>query len=279
MEKTENSGDLSAELEVACQLAREAADCVMFHYAKKSAVRFKDNDPSNPVTDADEAVNQLIVSHLAKVFPEDAILAEESMPHATRQRHARLWCVDPIDGTRDFVARGSDFAVMIGLAVNGQAKLGVVLAPRTMTLYAACPSICYVDHANGDGPSVMRVSRREKPLSPRLVLSRRANSQWVERVAKQLGVSERKHLGSVGLKVAKIACGEAELYLSPSSNTHEWDACAPEAIVHAAGGKMTDLLGSPLIYNQSDTRTRRGLLASNGSYHAAAVDAAISVRD
>src|SRR5688572_15348340 len=111
--------DLSRELEVALALARRAGAAVLEHYAAEIEVEFKDPGESDPVTHADRAANAIIVDGLAAAFPGDGILAEESTDSAARLSKRRLWCVDPLDGTREFVEKNGQFVVMIGLAVDG----------------------------------------------------------------------------------------------------------------------------------------------------------------
>jgi 3'(2'), 5'-bisphosphate nucleotidase len=105
------------------------------------------------------------------------------------------------------------------------------------------------------------------------MVSRSHRSKTVTRVADELGVVREQPLGSVGLKATRVALGAADVYLSVSDRTHEWDACAPEAILRAAGGMVTDCLGEPLRYNKTITNTPRGILATNGLLHAACVQA------
>src|SRR5208283_4814651 len=90
------------------------------------------------VTAADREANAIIVAGLAETFPKDAILAEESAATYNRRSHARLWCIDPLDGTRELIAHNGQFAVMIGLAISGRARLGVVYQPTAHTLIWGC---------------------------------------------------------------------------------------------------------------------------------------------
>jgi 3'(2'), 5'-bisphosphate nucleotidase len=262
---------LDEELAVACRLARQAGAVAMAHYGPDLKVDFKDNDPFNPVTQADRDANTLIMAGLAAAFPTDAILAEEAKPHSSRHGHRRLWCVDPIDGTRDFIERTGQFSVMIGLAIDGEAKLGVVYQPTVDKLWYGSGQTARLE-AQGQS-RVLAVTACTDPTQATLMSSRSHASRAVMQTAAALGVAKRRAMGSVGLKMAQLAEGEADLYFSISNKTHEWDACGPEAILRAAGGTVTDLLGAPLRYNKTDTRTPRGILGSNGPLHAACVAA------
>jgi 3'(2'), 5'-bisphosphate nucleotidase len=263
---------LATELEVAKALAVRAGEAVLRHYHPGVAVEFKGKGESDPVTAADREANHLIVEGLARAFPADAVLAEESAPPPDRQRHSRLWCVDPVDGTREFIDHNGQFCVMIGLAIDGEARLGVVYQPTEGVLWWGADGRACRERAGEVTP--LSPSRTTDPRRALLVVSRSHRSRTVSRVAAALGLESETPLGSVGLKVARVASGEADLYLSFSVDTREWDACAPEALLRAAGGRMTDLLGDPLRYNKDTADTPRGLLASNGALHVAAVAAA-----
>ncbi len=268
--------DFSHELEVAKRLAREAGARILTHYSAGFAVEYKGRH--DPVTQADRDANAIIVAGLAHAFPDDAILAEESKNTDSRHGHTRLWCVDPLDGTQELVNRNGEFCVMIGLAVQGEARVGVVYQPTEDTLWAGCGTLATVERRGGH-PARLTPSRCIEPAKAILVGSRSHTSAALLEVATRLGVARQDRLGSVGLKMARIACGGADLYVSMSSKTHEWDACAPEAILRAAGGFVTDCFGDPLRYNKPLTNTPRGMLATNGLMHAAALAAARSAAE
>ncbi|HET6343976.1 MAG TPA: inositol monophosphatase family protein, partial [Myxococcota bacterium] len=181
----ESSG-FSHELEVAIRLARRAGEVILRHYATNFAVDYKDEDATDPVTQADRDANNIIVAGLAAAFPADAILAEESAASPTRHGHRRLWCVDPVDGTREFVDHNGQFAVMIGLAVEGVAEVGVIYQPTEDHLaYGAA----------GRAVSVLRgeerplhVSKQAHPAHATLMVSRSHRSRSVQRVAQDLNI-------------------------------------------------------------------------------------------
>ena len=278
--------NLEAALEATVALAWEAADVALAHYRPGITVDTKGGDPGNLVTQADRDVNTLLVERLQRAYPDDAILAEESITShdfKSRQHCRRLWCIDPIDGTREFVERSGQFAVMIGLAIDGAARLGVVLQPTEARVYAGC--------LLGDGRALawtadregfkqpLRVGTIDRPDDARLMVSRTFRSRGITLLAQRLGVKQMQPLGSVGLKMARLARGEADLYVSLSSQTHEWDACGPEAILRAAGGTVTDLDGLPLRYNKELTPTPRGIVASNGALHGGCLEALRAIEE
>src|SRR5215210_3177920 len=127
------------ELSVALRLAREAGAAILEYYDSPLRIERKidADEHSEPVTQADRAANELIVSGLSREFPDDGILAEESVDTARRLTKRRVWMIDPLDGTNGFIARDGDFAVQIGLAVEGTSLLGVVYQPLPDVLYWA----------------------------------------------------------------------------------------------------------------------------------------------
>ena len=155
---------------------------------------------------------------------------------------------------------------MIGLCVSGRPVLGVVFAPVTGRLYAAAPGAgAVVEDAAGVRP--LACSAVAEPARMRLISSASHRSALIDEVRRALGIDDEQRLGSVGAKLGLIAAGERDLYVNPSDRSKAWDTCAPEAILAAAGGRMTDLDGEPLRYDLPDLRNRRGLLASNGRAH------------
>lgn len=261
----------SRELEVAKRLARQAAAVIMEHYRIGVKVDYKDRGESDPVTAADRDANSMIVDGIAAAFPDDGILAEESPDTSDRREKSRLWVVDPLDGTRDFIDRTGHFVVMIGLAIDGKAILGVVLQPTENVLYWGAEGEAAFERDGQVTP--MKPSSKDDASQAIMMVSRSHRSKTVSRVAETLGVKREVPTGSVGLKVARVAEGVADIYLSMSNRTREWDACAPEAILRAAGGTMTDVLGAHLVYNKETTETPRGMLATNGPLHPACVNA------
>lgn len=267
------------ELHVAATLARAAGKAALAHYKSGVAVTYKEGG-CGPVTAADQEANALIVEGLAEHFPDDAILAEESpSSHAPsgRRTRRRLWCVDPIDGTREFIEQTGQFAVMLGLAIDGTARLGVVYEPVTDTLWQG---VIGEDGRRGAAEvhragtvRSLSVSRQDHPPEARMMVSPRGPGRAAHHVGEILGVHRTQALGSVGLKVAWLASGQAELYVCATDKVHEWDTCGPEAILRAAGGEVTDLFGERLRYNKEDTHVVRGMLASNGALHPALVAA------
>lgn len=252
--------DFSFELEVACRLAREAGRLILEVYRTRFGVEEKAGG-EGPVTEADTRANELIVSGLRRAFPGDSIIAEETA-RRDETRSPRGWFVDPLDGTREFVDRNGMFAVHVGLAVHGVAALGVVYGPVQDKLYAGVVGQgCTL--AAGGATRALRVAPVRSASAVRLLVSRSHKSRETGLIARELGITDVKEYGSVGLKCGLIAEGAADLYLHASPRSSRWDACAPEAVLRAAGGALTDFAGTQYAYDGVELANVRGLVAGS----------------
>ncbi len=268
--------DLSAELRLVERVVREAGELALQYYADGgTTVSFKGTN--DPVTEADQRANDHLVAALSRMFPADGVLSEELADSPERLTKRRVWIVDPLDGTREFIDRIGEFSVMVGLAVDGVAELGVVYQPTTGVLYRGIPGQVAEIEVGGT-VRTLAVSREAAPSMMRLVASRSHRNPLVGAICQRLGVVQEQPSGSVGLKIGLLATGACDLYLHPSPGLKEWDTCAPEAVLRAAGGTITDGWGRALQYNKADVRQRHGLVSSNGRDHdlivAATVEAA-----
>jgi 3'(2'), 5'-bisphosphate nucleotidase len=250
---------------MAAKLAREAGAIVKTFYQVSPNIRWK--DPTEPVTEADRAVNAYLIKQLGQTFPDDGILAEESKDDPVRLSKQRVWIIDPLDGTLEFIARNGEFCIMIGLALDHVPVVGVVYQPIDDVLYAAARgSGAFVEEFGERFP--LRVSKETNPKRFRLVVSRSHRVSLVDTMIARIGIQKVRSVGSVGLKIGLITRRQADFYVHPNPGTKEWDTCAPDIILHEAGGRMTDCWNRPLRYNQPDIVRRFGLLASNGTIHA-----------
>jgi 3'(2'), 5'-bisphosphate nucleotidase len=265
-------GEFERELRVVVELARRAGEAALGFYGGPLRVEHKE-EFDEPVTQADRAVNELIVRHLRESFPKDGVLAEESVDTDERLSRERVWMVDPLDGTKGFIAGTGDFAVQIGLAVAGRAVLGVLYAPATDVLYWAASghgawvSRPVADAEGGRRVERLRVSGETNLGSMRLAESRSHRGPKMDAVVRALGVRAEVRSHSVGIKVGLLVERQADLYIHMSPKTKQWDTCAPEVVLTEAGGRMTDLWGAPLRYNTPDVLNRNGIVASNGAAH------------
>ena len=256
------------ELRVALELAREAGEAILDFYEGPLNVEQKSSaDDLEPVTQADKIANELIVSRLVWEFPDDGILAEESIDTEHRLERKRAWMVDPLDGTNGFIDGNGDFAVQIGLAEDGECVVGVVYQPLTGVLYRAVRGQgTWIERPEYE-PERAEVSDQRDVTRMRLAASRSHRSSRMNKVVSILGVKEEVRRGSVGIKVGLIVERQCDLYIHLSPRTKQWDTCAPQLILTEAGGQMTDLFGQPLRYNVLEVQNRNGLVASNGVTH------------
>lgn len=180
----------------------------------------------------DREANSLILRMLREARPDDPILSEESADDPARLGSRRVWIVDPLDGTREFGERRDDWAVHIGLAIDGVAAVGAVALPRRgMTLSTdAAPAL-----APANDP-------------PRMLVSRTRTSRLCSQVAQTLA-ADTVAMGSAGAKAMAVVLGEAEIYLH-SGGQYQWDNCAPAAVAAAAGLHVSRIDGSPIVYNR-----------------------------
>lgn len=265
---------LQRELDTALRLARQAGDVIMSYYQTALAVDHKARH--EPVTAADRAANELIAAGLRDAFPADGLLAEESDDDLSRLEKERVWIVDPLDGTVEFLTQTGEFSVQIALAMGGYPTLGVVYRPvEGQILYAVQGQGAHQVH---NGRTVrLRVSTVAEPAQMRLVVSRSHYSAPIEAARQALGITSVERLGSIGLKASLVACGACDLYLA-TTVAKEWDLCAPHALLVEAGGLLTSLWGEPVVYNKPDVVERRGLVASNGLAHGQILDALARLR-
>lgn len=266
--------EFGRESEVASQLAREAGEVILRIYATDFPVDYKAKD--DPVTEADRLASRVIVEGLRRDFPNDMVVSEEEPIATLASVPDRVWYVDPLDGTQEFIKRNGEFAVMIGLAVDGRPKVGVVFRPVTVELFGGIVGQGAWLGTN-EGKRPLRVSGEIDPSRLRLVASRSHHDHRVDEVRRRLGISEESRIGSVGIKVGLLVTRQADIYLEPSSMTKAWDSCAPEAILQAGGGRMTDLEGAPLRYIPSEVRNWKGLVATNEACHDRVISECASV--
>jgi len=252
------------ELDVVTEAVRRAMALLLRHYATDFAVEWKGVD--DPVTAADRAVNDLLLATLREAFPDDGICAEESDTAEATQaaaRGGRCWFVDPLDGTREFVQRNGEFCTMVGLAVAGEAVLGVVGVATTGEVWAG---VVGEGAWSIDAAGVRRALRVEAPEADaalRVVVSRSHPHPGTRAALDRLGAHRRIPCGSVGLKVGRVAEGVADLYLHLGGGPKLWDGCAPEAIARAAGASVTDAHGQPLRYDTAHLGLDGGLVVAH----------------
>jgi len=265
---------MSEELETAKELAVRAGDILLQYFGRPTSVEWK--GVGDPVTVADKSASTFIVEELKRRFPQDGILCEEEKDDISRLAKSRAWMIDPMDGTKEFVANVGEFAVMIGLAIEHKPVLGVVYQPTEHKLYySEAGNGAYVKQ--GQKTRSLSVSLETDPSKMITAVSRSHDSANARRLREALKIEHIVRTGSAGLKVGIICEGKAHLYFHLGPETNQWDTCAPEAILQEAGGRMTDIAGNPLVYNILDRRHIHGILASNAVTHDRVVDVARTI--
>jgi len=214
---------------------------------------------NDPVTTLDRAINTLICEALEKSFPKIPIVAEESAAESweARKNSSEVFFVDPIDGTRELIARNGEFSVMIGAAKNGAAIAGVVAWPRERRTFAADEHGAFEIALSERRP--LRVVPAEISRA-RALLSRSHRDPKTLALVARAGVRTIDVMGSAGLKCAMIAAGEAHAYVHLGKCGKLWDACAPDAIVTRAGGRFCDARGDSVDY-RGTLALENGLIA------------------
>ncbi len=238
-------------------LCRDAGAVIKGHYFAPGADRFEAKGDETPLTRADLDSHDLLVAGLERLTPGVPILSEESAERERRQRldWTQLWLVDPLDGTKEFLARTGEFTINIALVSSHRPELGLLYLPMEECGFLGIPGLgawCYrVSDAGWQSESLQTSALIEgRPL--RLLASRRhrgsrlsARIDWLQR---HWGELQRINSGSA-LKFCQMAAGEGDFYprYSPCS---EWDVAAGQALVEGAGGAVLGLDGQPLQYNR-----------------------------
>jgi len=161
---------------------------------------------------------------------------------------------------------------MIGLCVDGRPQLGTVAHPLSEKVYGGVTdAFAWEEDASGVR-TPLHTSTIARAPGIRLVASKTHRTARIDRIKQALQIQDEINVGSVGLKIGLVSRAERDLYVYTGGRTKIWDTCGPEAILHGAGGRMTDVDGQPLRYDQPDLFNRRGIVASNGALHPFVID-------
>lgn len=258
------------ELEVAQTAIIRAGQNILEAYAHFQAIP---HAPASITTDADRESQEVILQILQAAFPGDAFCAEENTPslQGRATTGSRLWVIDPIDGSRGFAQKNGQFSVMIGFVEADQLVLGLVLEPVQGRLTFARRGMgCWRQDGTAT-PVLCQVSGTTSLATSSLVLSHIRPELGLPAPARALGSATVTHTHSAGVKLVRVARGEADLYLSHYVEFHDWDICAGHLLVEEAGGQVTGLRGETIRYGLPGALQRYGLLASNGLLHSAAL--------
>ena len=249
------------ETRLTIKAAIEAGKAVMklYDYPISSTLK-NDNEP---VTEADIKSNE-IIQKIISVF-DYPVLSEESRDVASRFDSKKIWIIDPLDGTTDYIKKTGEFTIMISLVEGNRPILGVIYWPIKDTLYLAQKDQGAFQSSNGNW-SKLSVSNVSELTKCRVVGSRYHISVQEQNLLKHLNVSQFTSKGS-SLKVVDVSSGNADLYFTMTNKIKQWDTCASYCLITEAGGKMTDMFGNDLEYNAEKLNHENGLLVSNGLIH------------
>ena len=249
------------ELNVALQAVTEAGNAILGIYGEKYETSIKQDD--SPITEADLKSNEIIKRILSKTGHQ--ILSEEDEDDQSRLSQETIWIVDPLDGTSDFMDKTGEFTVMIALVKNKKPILGVIGWPTEKTIFAAQKGRGAFRYSENEWKEISVTKISELPKC-KAVGSRHHLSDKEKMFIKKLGIENFTSIGS-SLKVGKISSGEAEAYITTTSKMKEWDSAASYCIISEAGGKMTDMLGNDITYNNKFVNHQNGILVTNGLIH------------
>ena len=252
---------LAREKITAVAAAQAAGTVIRAVYETKYRVDYKHNN--SPVTLADHQANHRIHQIIQHAFPHDGWLSEETTDSPDRLSKRRVWVVDPLDGTKEFIDKIPEFAVSIGLIEDGRPLLGVIYYPALDELVWAARDQGAWRRTGDTGDTRLRVSLTER-LAEATVLSSRSETKRGEWRPFQ-SLFRARPAGGMAHKLAAIAKGEADatFTLIPKN---EWDLCAGAILIEEAGGLLTTLSGKPVVFNQATTLLQ-GLVASNRLLH------------
>jgi 3'(2'), 5'-bisphosphate nucleotidase len=240
------------DLQKLASIARDAGRVILSIYNDPSAdFNISKKADDSPLTAADRASNQVIVSGLEQHYSEIPILSEEGkeIDFATRSNWDRFWLVDPLDGTKEFIKRNGEFTVNIALIEAGEPVLGVVYAPVLDRMFVGDERGAFELDSEGNQAAIHANDWDENKSGLKVVASRSHPSPELAEFIDSLNKPELVSMGS-SLKIVLVATGEADVYprLGP---TMEWDTAAAHAVVAAAGGNVTRHdTGEALTYNK-----------------------------
>jgi len=249
------------EFEIALEVAMKAGKEIMNVYESDFSSQIKDDN--SPITEADLKSNKIIKEILSKTGID--ILSEEDKDNIERLGKKRIWIVDPLDGTTDFIKKTGEFTVMIALVEDKKPILGIIYWPTKNILFAAEKGCGAWKFSNNLWERI-HVSKVSELKKCRAIGSRQHLSDKEKEFLKKLEIANFSSVGS-SLKVAKISSDSADVYLTTTNKMKEWDTCASYCIVTEAGGKMTDILGNDLSYNNQTLNHENGILVTNSLVH------------
>lgn len=271
--------DHRRELEITIKSVLEAGEALMWYFQDKNYhITYKGKFGRSPVTDADIRSNEILKKNIISFFPDDGWFSEETEDDMSRLKKQRVWIVDPLDGTKNFIKGGSEFTVSVALVEDKIPIVGVVYNPLSEELYFASKNsgaylvrggmLKELKNLNFDEVKNCQiyVSKSEKSIEKAVVIASRGeienNETMKNLVMKFGGVRFRK---SIAYKIVSVVSGWADAVVS-LSDKNEWDIAGAHIIAEEAGLKVTNSLGERILYNERDTQ-KKGIVVANEILH------------
>lgn len=269
--------DLNDLIDDLRNLSWEVSD-ILLHYAniiknseqKKDFLKNKNND--DPVTLADLEVNELIINRINEKYKDInwTILSEENVKveaNYSEIKHDWVWVLDPLDGTKDFIQGTGNYAMHLALTFKKKSFLGVVLIPEKNELWISNGDKLWCEEKDGSLKKFNKSKNNNILNEMILVTSKNHNNEVLKKVIEKINFKKVVVMGSVGCKITSLLRGESDIYISLSlpgkSAPKDWDFAAPEAILKAGGGAITNLDIKDLIYMKSNFEQKGIIIASN----------------
>ncbi len=252
------------------------AALIMIHYSQEiknmnnnsKLVKFKNN--KEPVTIADLKVNRLIINRIKEKYPDImwGFLSEENFKKDVDENldYEWLWVFDPLDGTKDFIQGTGNYAMHLALNYRNKPFIGVVLIPSRDELWISNGETLSCENKSGIKKKIT-LSRKKKLREMTLVVSQNHKDKYLKNLLSKIPCKKIISMGSIGCKISSILRGESDLYLSLSDpqkgSPKDWDFAAPDAILKAAGGVITNLENEEIVYNKKNLDHGGLIIASN----------------
>jgi myo-inositol-1(or 4)-monophosphatase len=243
---------MNSELKLAIDAAKKAGAIIMNYY--KADYEIRDKSYHNPVTTADHAADSCLKKMLMEARPEYGWLSEETVDSPDRLSKERVWVVDPLDGTKEFIEGVPNFVVSVALVENGFPIVGVLFNPVTKEIFTAASD----EGAHLNGETIHCVTKED--VCDMVILNSRSETRRGLWAPYGDTFGELRAIGSVAYKLGITAAGKADIFASLRPK-NEWDICAGNCIINEAGGKLIDLNGNQRKYNQAKTLIEPGLIA------------------
>ena len=256
-------------------LSWEAAD-ILLYYAniikkleqKNEILKNKNND--DPVTLADLEVNELIINRINQTYQDTnwEILSEENFKIQSNYFNNVdwLWVLDPLDGTKDFIQGTQNYAMHLALNYKRRPYIGIVLIPEKDELWISYEEKIWCENRDGN---IRKQNMSETNILEKMtiVTSKNHRNQKLKDLIEKINFKKTILMGSIGCKVASIIRGESDIYIALSvpgkTAPKDWDFAAPEAILKAAGGSITNIDNEELVYGSTDLKHSGIIIASN----------------